>query len=265
MVWGKMMRIKQVLPWLFMILAAMQPLIFTGIAYAAPPLRDCSGVSVFITSPNNGQSVDGSFPIIGTATLPGKEFRYYKLEFAVAGSNAWAVIVNNVRHPVVNNVLATVNASAVAPGDYTLRLLAVDQTGNYCEALASVRIGAGAPIETPIASAGSSSRGNNSSAVSALATPIEPIAAAALSAEPAAPVVPTVVVDLPKAVPGADSIFTTSSGKSGLPFTPPSWGAVGDSASVFAGQLSHQFIFGMQAMAGLFILLGMIVFVRRNL
>ncbi len=238
-------------------LMALYALTSVGPAYASPPLRDCSGATVSITSPTDGQTVSGTVSIIGSADLPGGQFRYYKLEFARAGTNGWVVIVNAVRRPVINGVLATVDASQLPPGDYTLRILAVDPTGNYCENLASIRVGSASDTPTPTGTPQPSETPN------ALTNPSAQGAAALPTSLPGTP---TVVVDLTKNAPGLDSIFTQGNGKSALPFNPSDvMGTVGASAGAFAGQMSHQFIFGMQAMAGLFILLGVIVFLRENL
>ncbi len=251
------MRNKQFVIWAIVGLVALYALASVGTLYAAPAQRDCSGATVYITSPSGGQTVSGSVPIIGSANLPAGQFRYYKLEYAPAGTNAWALIADVVRRPVMNGVLATINVDRAAPGDYTLRLLAVDPTGNYCEALSNIHVGLASDTPMPTSTPGPS---ETPGVQGAAQTPGAPSVV-----QTVLPGTPTVVVDLPKNVPGADSIFTTGNGKSALPFNPADLATVGDTAGAFAGQLGHQFTFGMQAMAGLFILLGVIVFLRENL
>ncbi len=236
-----------------------------GKVYAAPAQRSCTGADVSIGSPA-GSTVSGSVPIYGSASLPGGQFRYYKVEFSAAGQNAWVVIADGVRTQVHGGVLATFNAAALAPGDYTLRVLAVDATGNYCEALGTVTVSSANATPTP----GASDTPLATIVPSASGTPLAQSLAGKVTPTPAAtavPGTPTVVVDLQSNVPGQDSIF--GSGKSSVPLVPTEFvgtmGTVGSSAGEFAGQISHQFVFGMQAMAGLFILLGVIVFLRQNL
>jgi hypothetical protein len=97
---------------------------------AAPP--SCQNPNVRITSPGLNQIVPGDTPIRGTAS--GASFQFYKVEVG-PGSNPrdheWTVIGRLHESPVTGGVLETFNASAYAPGTYTLRLVVVDQTGNY--------------------------------------------------------------------------------------------------------------------------------------
>ena len=104
-----------------------------GTLYAAPPRRDCTAVAVYITSPTSETTVSGVTSIVGSAWLPNNEFRYYKVEYAAAGSNGWTPFVSGVRTPVRDGLLATVDTRVLPAGDYSFRVLAVDYTGNYCE------------------------------------------------------------------------------------------------------------------------------------
>ncbi len=94
----------------------------------------CPDPNVRITSPGVNQVVRGNFPVRGTANIP--SFQYYKIEVG-PGTNPkdqeW-VVVGQLRYSaVVNGVLESFNSTAYAPGTYTLRLVVVDQTGNYPE------------------------------------------------------------------------------------------------------------------------------------
>ena len=80
------------------------------------------------------QVVRGNMPIRGTANVPG--FQYYKIEVAPGASpqdQEWTVIGQLHRTPVVSGVLETFNSGAYPPGTYTVRLVVVDNTGNYPE------------------------------------------------------------------------------------------------------------------------------------
>ena len=92
----------------------------------------CPNANVRITSPGSNQVVRGNFPVRGTANLA--EFQYYKIEVG-PGTNPkdheWVVVGQLHYSPVSNGVLETLNSNAYAPGTYTLRLVVVDQTGNY--------------------------------------------------------------------------------------------------------------------------------------
>ena len=98
----------------------------------APPA--CPNPDARITSPGLNQVVQGNVPIRGTAG--GASFQFYKVEVG-PGSNPrdheWTVIGQLHRNPVAGGVLETFNGGAYAPGTYTLRLVVVDQTGNYPE------------------------------------------------------------------------------------------------------------------------------------
>ena len=92
----------------------------------------CPNPNVRITSPGQNQVVQGNVPIRGTANVA--DFQYYKVEVG-PGSNPrddeWTVIGSLHQSPVSGGVLETFNSSAYADGTYTLRLVVVDQTGNY--------------------------------------------------------------------------------------------------------------------------------------
>lgn len=92
----------------------------------------CPNPNVRITSPGVNQVIQGNFPVRGTATHA--SFQYYKLEVG-PGNNPreWTVVGQLHQAPVNGGVLETFNSGAYAPGTYTLRLVVVDQTGNYPE------------------------------------------------------------------------------------------------------------------------------------
>jgi hypothetical protein len=89
------------------------------------------------------QTISGNFAIRGTARH--QSFDYYKVEVG-PGNNPrdgqWTVIGQLHRNQVNGGVLETFNAGAYTPGQYTLRLVVVDQTGNYpppCQVVVNVQ------------------------------------------------------------------------------------------------------------------------------
>jgi hypothetical protein len=94
----------------------------------------CPNPNVRITSPGVNQVIQGNFVVRGTANH--EDFQYYKVEVgpgANPGDQQWAVVGQLHNSPVNGGVLATFNSGAYAPGTYTLRLVVVDQTGNFPE------------------------------------------------------------------------------------------------------------------------------------
>jgi hypothetical protein len=89
---------------------------------------------VRITSPGVNQVVQGNFAVRGTASH--ENFQYYKIEVGPGtnpGEQQWTVVGQLHNSPVNGGVLATFNTGAYPPGTYTLRLVVVDQTGNFPE------------------------------------------------------------------------------------------------------------------------------------
>jgi len=103
----------------------------------------CSDPNVRIISPGVNQAVQGNFPVRGTANIAG--FQYYKVEIGPGRTprdQEWTV-VGQLRHaPVTGGVLETLNSGAYPPGIYTVRLVVVDQTGNFpdpCQVTISIQ------------------------------------------------------------------------------------------------------------------------------
>ncbi len=107
-------------------------------AVQAPNCPDSRSV---LLRPGNNEVVHGVVNVIGSATH--EDFQYYKVEYA-AGANAsggFSYLAGN-NHPVVNNVLASIDTGTLANGTWTLRLVVVDQTGNFpppCQVTISVQ------------------------------------------------------------------------------------------------------------------------------
>jgi len=93
----------------------------------APPACPTAGVA--ITSPGIGQNLTGPTNISGTANIP--NFQYYKLEWSSAAApDQWHWFAGG-ESPVSNGNLGTFDPALVPPGTYNIRLVVVDNTGNY--------------------------------------------------------------------------------------------------------------------------------------
>jgi len=104
----------------------------TNTPVVRPPA--CPNPNVRITSPGANQVIQGNFAVRGTANHA--NFQYYKIEVgpgANPGDQQWTVVGQLHNSPVNGGVLATFNSAAYPPGTYTLRLVVVDQTGNFPE------------------------------------------------------------------------------------------------------------------------------------
>ena len=85
-----------------------------------------------IDSPAPGAQVNGPVPIMGTASFNPSEVMYYKLEIG-AGRNptSWTTLGTTHQQGVVNGQLELLQADALTPGEYVLRLIVVRNDGNY--------------------------------------------------------------------------------------------------------------------------------------
>ncbi|MEM7033667.1 MAG: hypothetical protein AAF629_29230 [Chloroflexota bacterium] len=90
---------------------------------------NCPIVGNSIVQPGNEATISGITPIIGSANSV--NFSYYKLEFRVPGQS-WNFI-ERYDTPVGEGQIATWNSATVPPGNYDLRLVVVDVTGNFLE------------------------------------------------------------------------------------------------------------------------------------
>jgi hypothetical protein len=83
---------------------------------------------VVITSPGDGP-VSGSVEIWGTALSD--SFWYYVIELLEPESQEWRAIGELHEEPVVDGLLGTWDTTDLPPGTYWLRLVVVDETGNF--------------------------------------------------------------------------------------------------------------------------------------
>ncbi|MGD2048987.1 MAG: transglycosylase domain-containing protein [Chloroflexota bacterium] len=85
-----------------------------------------------ITSPAPGERVSGLAPIVGTANFDPAEIQYYKLEIGSGRSpTTWTTFGTTHAQSVVNGVLESLQANALPPGDYVIRLVLVRNDGNF--------------------------------------------------------------------------------------------------------------------------------------
>lgn len=100
-------------------------------AVTPPPPRiippACANPGAAITSPGVGQIVSIDTAVTGAANIEG--FQFYKLEWS-SGADHWNWFAGS-EFPVAGGVLGVFQAGALPPGAYTIRLVVVDQTGNY--------------------------------------------------------------------------------------------------------------------------------------
>lgn len=89
----------------------------------------CPHPGVQLTSPGLNATVSGGVTLIGTASID--RFQYYKVEMGVGAQPAeWSFLFAN-QSPVISGVLGQWDTGPLPAGTYSLRLVVVDQTGNY--------------------------------------------------------------------------------------------------------------------------------------
>ena len=95
-----------------------------------PAIRSpgCPDPNAVITSPGVNQVVSGMVPIMGRAFH--ESFDYYKLEYG-AGSDPQVWSYFDGADTPAEGRLGTLNAGALAPGTYSVRVVVVDATGNF--------------------------------------------------------------------------------------------------------------------------------------
>jgi len=85
-----------------------------------------------ITSPADGDVVSGNIPIVGTASFDPAVVEFYKIELGIPSGPdiQWLTLGDTHNTPVVNGVLEVLQAEALAPGVYYLRLIVIEDS-NY--------------------------------------------------------------------------------------------------------------------------------------
>jgi 1A family penicillin-binding protein len=117
-----------------------------------PPAEVCpvhTGPSqVALFQPLPGETVAGEVYVVGRANMPG--FSYYVVEYGEGQDPiGWGPVAGPVYAPVDGGLLAVWNVARLADRDYTLRVVAYDQSGNAAEARTWVWVQNPTPTETP--------------------------------------------------------------------------------------------------------------------
>jgi hypothetical protein len=95
-----------------------------------PPPPSCPNSLARLTAPAQNATVSGAVQILGSANIP--NFDYYKIEYSSpAKPGHWALITDLRRGSVAGGLLDVWDTTAFPNGPYTLRLVVVDNTGNY--------------------------------------------------------------------------------------------------------------------------------------
>jgi hypothetical protein len=114
------------------------------LAVTAPPGETgCIPDEINITTPENGSTIRDVINIIGSANVP--NFGFYKYETAAVNDPNWLTIQagNTI---VVNDVLGPWDTTRLSPGDYYLRLVVTDNTGQSLPPC-TIQVRIEAPIE----------------------------------------------------------------------------------------------------------------------
>ncbi len=90
----------------------------------------CTDSGSFISAPTVGAVLSGVVPFYGTATHP--DLQFYKLEVRRQGTDEFVTVYTGQEH-VHSGLVGTVNTPGFPNGEYWVRLVVVDSTGNYPE------------------------------------------------------------------------------------------------------------------------------------
>ena len=93
-------------------------------------VQGCSLGGSRITSPFPGQQISGNFTVLGSASIA--NFNSYKLEVRPDFTNIYNFYSGSYS-PVESGALGQINASLFDPGLYWLRLVVVENSGNFVE------------------------------------------------------------------------------------------------------------------------------------
>lgn len=197
---------------------------------AAPPQQES-----IITSPRDRDVVRGVLVIKGTATT--HDFWKYEIHYAPEPNptDQWTVLLVNEGEDkqVIDGRLATWDTRQVPDGLYSMRLRVVRKDGNYDEYyVRQISVVNAQPTETPTATP----------TPEATPTPLPPT--------------PTVVIEQP---PTATPRPTSTPGPIGV--TPEPETETG--LNITAQGLSKAFLSGAGATVGLFVLMGLLIALRR--
>lgn len=92
--------------------------------------NDVTAPHISLTSPTSNATVSYLTDITGTIADP--DLAYYRVEYSLVNANEWHLITQS-NTPVVNGTLATFDPTLLPNDTYTIRIVAVDATGNQTE------------------------------------------------------------------------------------------------------------------------------------
>ncbi|MGQ9627789.1 MAG: hypothetical protein ACUVV0_12905 [Anaerolineae bacterium] len=105
------------------------------------PAPICPNPQARITSPGMDAVLNGAVPIVGSANIP--NFQYYKVEVGPGENPAsWSLITDLRYTQVAGGQLDIWDTTPFPSGVYTIRLVVVDNTGNFpepCEVRVTVK------------------------------------------------------------------------------------------------------------------------------
>jgi 1A family penicillin-binding protein len=117
-----------------------------------PPTELCpvhtGPAQVVLFQPLPGETVAGEVYVVGRANMPG--FDHYVVEYG-EGQNpiGWGPVAGPVYAPVESGLLGVWNVTHLPNRDYSLRVMAYDQSGNAIEARTWVLVENAVPTESP--------------------------------------------------------------------------------------------------------------------
>ncbi|NOY99364.1 MAG: hypothetical protein GXP40_09230 [Chloroflexi bacterium] len=118
-------------------------------AVPRPVVAQGDGSAIAITSPRDGEVLQGAVAITGTSAVDG--FLSAEIAFAYAGdtTGTW-FLIRSSDQPVRDDVLATWDTTTLTDGVYTLRLRVTMRDGAQLDVTtAALRVRNYTPIETP--------------------------------------------------------------------------------------------------------------------
>ena len=94
-----------------------------GLALSTVEIGQCEPGRIEWIEPLPGAEISGTVELSGTVNI--EDFGFYKYEYTTPGGNTWFTIAAG-NQPVANGKLGDWNTSQLVPGDYLLRLVAVN-------------------------------------------------------------------------------------------------------------------------------------------
>lgn len=100
----------------------------TPIPVGSPNPAGCSNPEATLSGPESGETLEGVVGVQGTADIA--NFAFYRYEYRAAGGQAVWQAISAGTDPVVEGELGTWDTSLVPAGEYELRLVVTDTSGN---------------------------------------------------------------------------------------------------------------------------------------